>query len=123
MSNICKDYHADEYVSRHADAPGVRAGKSTARFFHSEQFGEPRARTNAQPRSLTARRAGNLVWQSSREERKNDVLILIIVLLLVFGGGGGYYGHRRWGAGGGAGIGLGTILLILLIAYLLGMFN
>jgi len=37
------------------------------------------------------------------------MLILIIILLLVIGGGGGYYGHRRWGLGGGAGIGLGTI--------------
>jgi len=32
--------------------------------------------------------------------------------LLLLGGGGGYYGHSRWGYGGGAGIGLGTILLI-----------
>jgi hypothetical protein len=51
------------------------------------------------------------------------MLLLIIVLLLVFGGGGGYYGHSRWGYGGGAGISLGTILLILLIAYLLGLFR
>jgi hypothetical protein len=50
------------------------------------------------------------------------MLILLIVLLLVLGGGGGYYGHSRWGYGGGAGIGLGAILLILLIAYMLGMF-
>ena len=48
------------------------------------------------------------------------MLILLIILLLVFGGGGGYYGHTRWGPGGGAGIGLGTILMILLIVYLLG---
>jgi hypothetical protein len=33
------------------------------------------------------------------------------------------YGHSRWGHGGGAGIGLGTILLILLVAYLLGVFH
>lgn len=51
------------------------------------------------------------------------MLILIIVLLLLFGGGGGYYGHSRWGVGGGAGIGLGTIVIILLIAYLLGGFR
>jgi hypothetical protein len=49
------------------------------------------------------------------------MLLLIIILLLVLGGGGGYYGHSRWGYRGGAGIGLGTILLILLIAYLLGI--
>jgi hypothetical protein len=51
------------------------------------------------------------------------MLILIIVLVLVFGGGGGFYGHRRWGHRGGAGIGLGTILLILLVAYVLGAFR
>jgi hypothetical protein len=49
------------------------------------------------------------------------VLILLIILLLVLGGGGGYYGHSRWGYRGGAGIGLGTILLIVLIAYMLGL--
>jgi hypothetical protein len=49
------------------------------------------------------------------------MLILIIILLLVFGGGGGYYGHSRWGMGGGAGISLGTILLILLVVYMLGL--
>ncbi len=51
------------------------------------------------------------------------MLILIILLVLIFGGGGGYYGHSRWGPGGDAGIGLGTILLILLIAYMLGGFR
>jgi hypothetical protein len=51
------------------------------------------------------------------------MLILIIVLILVFGLGGGYYGHSRWGPSGGAGIGLGTILLIFLIAYMLGLFR
>ena len=51
------------------------------------------------------------------------MLILIIILILVFGLGGGYYGHTRWGPSGVAGIGLGTILLILLIAYMLGLFR
>jgi hypothetical protein len=51
------------------------------------------------------------------------MLLLIIILLLVFGGGGGYYGYSRWGARGGGGIGFGTILLILLIAYALGGFR
>jgi len=45
------------------------------------------------------------------------MLLLIIVLVLVFGLGGGYYGNSRWGPSGGAGIGVGTIVLILLIAY------
>ena len=48
-------------------------------------------------------------------------LIVIVLLVLLLGGGGGYYGHSRWGYSGGAGIGFGTILLILLIAYLLGV--
>ena len=50
------------------------------------------------------------------------ILIIVLVILLI-GGGGGYYGHSRWGPSGGAGIGLGTVLVILLIAWLLGMFH
>ena len=49
------------------------------------------------------------------------MLILIILLLLLLGGGGGYYGHSRWGYRGGAGIGLGTVLLIVLVVYMLGI--
>jgi hypothetical protein len=49
------------------------------------------------------------------------MLLLIIILLLVLGAGGGYYGHTRWGYRGGAGIGLGTVLLVLLVVYLLGI--
>ena len=48
------------------------------------------------------------------------MLIVLIVLIILLAGGGGYWGHSRWGYSGGAGIGLGTILLILLIVYLLG---
>ena len=51
------------------------------------------------------------------------MLILIFIWFLALGVGGAYYGHRRWGYGGGAGISLGTILLILLVAYMLGIFN
>jgi hypothetical protein len=51
------------------------------------------------------------------------MLLLLIVLVLVLGGGGGYYGHSRWGYSGGAGVSLGTIALILLVAYLLGIFR
>jgi hypothetical protein len=50
------------------------------------------------------------------------LILLIIVLLLLFGGGG-YYGYGRWGYRGGAGVGLGTVLVILLIAYMLGIFH
>lgn len=49
------------------------------------------------------------------------VIVLIVLLVLLLGGGGGYYGHSRWGYAGGAGIGLGTILVILLTAYMLHM--
>jgi len=48
------------------------------------------------------------------------MLLLLIILLLVLGGGGGYYGHSRWGYRGGTGIGMGTILLVLLVVYLAG---
>jgi hypothetical protein len=48
------------------------------------------------------------------------MLLLIIVLILLFGGGGGYYGYSKWGRGGGLGI-FGTVLLIVLILYLLGV--
>ena len=51
------------------------------------------------------------------------MLILLVILLIVLAGGGGYYGHNRWGRGGGAGISLGTVLVILLIAYVLGVFH
>ena len=48
------------------------------------------------------------------------MLLVIIVLLLLFGGGGGYYGYSRWGTRGGLGI-FGTVLLIVLVLYLLGV--
>lgn len=48
------------------------------------------------------------------------MLLLIIVLLLLFGGGGGYYGYSRWGSRGGLGI-VGTVLLIAVVLYLLGL--
>lgn len=51
------------------------------------------------------------------------MLLLIIILLVLFAGGGGYYGYNRWGSRGGAGISLGTVLMILLIAYMLGVFH
>ena len=48
-------------------------------------------------------------------------MLLIILLLLVFGGGFVYWGHIQYGGYAGPGIGLGTILVILLVLYLLGM--
>jgi len=53
------------------------------------------------------------------------MLLVIIILILLFGGGFGWYGHScygpRWGLWAGPGFGLGTILIILLILYLLGL--
>jgi hypothetical protein len=51
------------------------------------------------------------------------MLLLIIILILVFGVGGGYWGHTQWGPSGGAGVGLGTVLVILLVCYMLGLFR
>lgn len=51
------------------------------------------------------------------------MLILIILLILIFGLGGGYLGHVNNWPGGGPGIGLGTILLVLLVVWLLGGFR
>ena len=48
------------------------------------------------------------------------MLLLIIVLLLLFGGGGGYYGHSRWGTRGGLGV-VGTVVVIALLLYFLGV--
>lgn len=48
--------------------------------------------------------------------------ILIILLVILFAGGFGYFGHRQWGEDNGfagPGIGLGTILVIVLVLYLL----
>lgn len=54
--------------------------------------------------------------------RGEKVLILLIVLLLLFGGGGGYYGYSRWGAGGGLGI-VGTVVVIAILLYFLGVIH
>jgi len=62
-----------------------------------------------------------LIQIRKKEERKMILLIILLVLLLA--GGGGYYGHTRWGPAYGAGTGVGTILVVLLVLYLLGMFH
>jgi hypothetical protein len=49
------------------------------------------------------------------------MLLLLIILLLLLGSGGGYCGYRCWGYRGGAGVGLGTIILIVLIIYMIGL--
>ena len=50
------------------------------------------------------------------------MLILLILLLLLFGGGGGYYGYSRWGAGGGLGV-VGTVVVIALVLYFVGVIH
>ena len=50
------------------------------------------------------------------------MLLLIIILLLLFGGGGGFYGYSRWGARGGLGA-VGTILLIVVVLYFVGVLH
>jgi hypothetical protein len=48
------------------------------------------------------------------------LLIIIILLVLLLGGGG--IGYSRYGYGGGLGV-VGTILLIFLILWLLGVLH
>jgi hypothetical protein len=50
------------------------------------------------------------------------MLLLLIILILLFGGGGGYYGYSRWGTGGGLGV-VGTVVLIAVVVYLLGVIH
>lgn len=54
------------------------------------------------------------------------MILLIILFIVIFGLGGGYWGHRQWGESNGyagPGIGLGTILIILLVCWALGLFR
>jgi len=48
------------------------------------------------------------------------VLILFIILILLIGVPGTWYGHQNYGPAWGSGIGLGTVLIIILLFYLLG---
>ncbi len=50
------------------------------------------------------------------------MLILLIILLLLFGGGGGYYDYSRWGTGGGLGV-VGTVVVIALVLYFVGVIH
>jgi hypothetical protein len=49
-------------------------------------------------------------------------ILLIVVLVVVFGGFGGWYGHNQWGSSqpyAGPGFGIGTILILLLVLYMI----
>ena len=46
-------------------------------------------------------------------------MLWIIIIILLVCGGGGYWGNTQYGPGGGFGIGLGGVLVILLIWFLL----
>jgi hypothetical protein len=54
---------------------------------------------------------------SGRKKGRFDMLILLLLLLLIFGGG--TFGYSRYGARGGLGIG-GVLLVVLLVWLLLG---
>ena len=49
-----------------------------------------------------------------------STLLIIIILLLLFGGGRGFYAYNTYGGTGLGGV-LGTVLVIFLILWLLGM--
>ena len=66
---------------------------------------------------MPARLGGQAIDRLGKEpstEERMDLILIIIILVLLFGGG---FGYRRWGYSGG--IGIGGILLIVLIVYLL----
>jgi hypothetical protein len=50
------------------------------------------------------------------------LLIAVILLILLLGGGGGYYGYSRWGTGGGLGV-VGTVVVIAIVLYFLGVIH
>jgi hypothetical protein len=50
------------------------------------------------------------------------MLLLLIILILLFGFGG-YWGGNRYNAGSGLPFGLGTVLVVCLIIWLLGGFG
>ena len=47
-----------------------------------------------------------------------SLIVILLLLFLIFGWNGGYYGYRRWGTLGG-GLGLGGVLVILFVCWLL----
>jgi hypothetical protein len=51
------------------------------------------------------------------------ILILVFVLVLLFGGGGYYGSTVGWRPAYYGGFGLGSLLLVLLVLYLLGVFR
>ena len=60
------------------------------------------------------KRVANDKADTKDTEERMDLILIVLLLVLVFGGGLGY---SRWGYSGG--IGIGGILLIVLVVYLL----
>jgi hypothetical protein len=50
------------------------------------------------------------------------MLLLLLVLVVLFGFGG-YWGGNRYSPGSGPGFGIGTVLIVLLVVWLLGGFG
>ena len=65
-------------------------------------------------------RRGHALESNLAGDKKISTLLIIVILLLIFGGGGGYYAHSLYGGAGLGGV-LGTVLVILLILWLLGV--
>ena len=86
------------------------------RYVNPETLGAPKGYSNG------GYGAGGRVLGISRVEPRSSGG-LTIRGVANSGNNGGYYGYGRWGHGGGAGVGLGSILVILLIAYLLGVIH
>ena len=51
---------------------------------------------------------------AKQESNRMDLILIILIILLLFGGG---FGYRRYGHRGG--IGIGGILLLILVLYLI----
>jgi hypothetical protein len=63
---------------------------------------------------VAAGQAIDPVRQGPSTEERMDLILIVLILILLFGGG---FGYSRWGYSGG--IGIGGILLIVLVVYLL----
>lgn len=49
-----------------------------------------------------------------------STILIVILLILLLGGGGGYFGYKRFG-GAGLGGALGTVLIVIVVLWLVGV--